>query len=141
MTGQATTPSAPGKQYSILVHRSVAQYTTELSLTDVLTPQTLGPLIASNPELASTLFPFLPPDLPVPPSTDALQRVISSPQFRQAVSSLDRALRTGMLQDLVRGLGLPAEAGTGIEPFLRAIAEQARSQQGSGGQGSSMDTD
>jgi 26S proteasome regulatory subunit N13 len=114
---------------------------TELSLADVLTPQILGPLITSNPEVAASLFPFLPPDLPVPPSTEALRRVISSPQFRQAVSSLDRALRTGMLQDLVRGLGLPSEAGSGVEPFLRAIAEQAHSQQSSGNDGSSMETD
>lgn len=30
-----------------------------------------------------------------------------------------------MLGGLVRGLGLPEEAGTGIEPFLRAVQEQA----------------
>lgn len=46
-------------------------------------------------------------------------------QFRSAVSSFDQALRTGMLGGLVRGLGLPEEAGTGIEPFLRAVQEQA----------------
>jgi 26S proteasome regulatory subunit N13 len=113
---------------------------SELSLVDVLTPQTLGPMITSHPELASSLFPFLPPDLPVPPSTEALRRVISSPQFRQAVASLDRALRTGMLQDLVRGLGLPSEAGSGVQPFLRAIADQARSQQSSE-ESTSMNTD
>jgi 26S proteasome regulatory subunit N13 len=30
-----------------------------------------------------------------------------------------------MLGGLVRGLGLPDEAGTGILPFLRAVQEQA----------------
>jgi 26S proteasome regulatory subunit N13 len=72
------------------------------------------------------LFPHLPPDLPVPPSAEVLQRIINSPQFRAAVQNFDQALRTGLLGGLVRGLGLPEEAGTGIEPFLRAIQEQAR---------------
>ncbi|KAF7299179.1 Adhesion regulating molecule [Mycena indigotica] len=49
----------------------------------------------------------------------------SSPQFRAAVSNFDQALRTGLLGGLVRTLGLPEEAGLGIEPFLRAIQEQA----------------
>ena len=31
-----------------------------------------------------------------------------------------------MLGGLVRGLGLPEEAGTGVEPFLRAVQEQAQ---------------
>ncbi len=63
---------------------------------------------------------------------------MSSPQFRAAVASFDRALRTGLLGGLVRQLGLPEEAGTGIEAFLRAIREQAQ-ESGSGGE--SMDTD
>lgn len=41
------------------------------------------------------------------------------------MASFDQALRTGLLGGLVRGLGLPDEAGTGIEPFLRAVQEQA----------------
>ena len=49
----------------------------------------------------------------------------SSPQFRAAVSNFDQALRTGLLGGLVRSLGLPDEAGTGILPFLRAVQEQA----------------
>lgn len=40
--------------------------------------------------------------------------------------NLDQALNTGMLGGLVRGLGLPEEAGTGVLPFLRAIQDQAR---------------
>ena len=37
----------------------------------------------------------------------------------------------------MRGLGLPEEAGTGVEAFLRAVQEQAREGEG----GDSMDTD
>lgn len=52
--------------------------------------------------------------------------------------NFDQALRTGLLGGLVRGLGLPEEAGTGVEAFLRAVQEQAREE---GGEGDSMDTD
>jgi hypothetical protein len=40
----------------------------------------------------------------------------------------------------VRALGLPEEAGTGIEPFLRAVQEQAN-RESSGGADDRMDTD
>lgn len=58
----------------------------------------------------------------------------SSPQFRASVANFDQALRTGLLGGLVRTLGLPEEAGTGVGPFLRAIQEQADRE-------NSMDTD
>ncbi|CCM03499.1 uncharacterized protein FIBRA_05633 [Fibroporia radiculosa] len=108
----------------------------EMSLVDILTPSNLMPLFASHPELVQTLFPHLPVDLPAPPTEDSLSRIISSPQFRAAVRNFDQALRTGLLGGLVRGLGLPEEAGTSIEAFLRAIQEQARSESAD-----SMDTD
>ncbi|ESK94951.1 proteasomal ubiquitin receptor adrm1-like [Moniliophthora roreri MCA 2997] len=97
----------------------------DLALTDILTPANISPLFTSHPELIPSLFPHLPPDLPMPPSEEVLQQVVNSPQFRAAVSNFDQALRTGLLGGLVRGLGLPEEAGLGIEPFLRAIQEQA----------------
>ncbi|KAL6304325.1 adhesion regulating molecule [Sparassis latifolia] len=112
----------------------------DLSLTDILTPATLTPLFTSHPELIPALFPHLPADLPTPPSQAALQQIIASPQFRAAVRNFDQALRTGLLGGLVRGLGLPEEAGTGIEPFLRAIQEQARTEGGREGN-DRMDTD
>lgn len=62
--------------------------------------------------------------------------ILSSPQFRASVSNLDQALRTGLLGNLVRTLGLPEEAGTGVGPFLRAIQEQADREASD-----SMDTD
>ncbi|KAI0648040.1 proteasome complex subunit Rpn13 ubiquitin receptor-domain-containing protein [Trametes meyenii] len=118
---------------------SVAQPAPELSLTDVLTPANLRPLFTARPELAQALFPHLPPDLPSPPTVETLERVVSSPQFRAAVRNLDMALRTGLLGGLVRTLGLPEEAGTGVEPFLRALQDQARREDGDGGD--RMDTD
>ena len=99
---------------------------TDISLTDILTPANLNPLFASHPELIPALFPHLPPDLPLPPSPEILQRIANSPQFRAAVRNFDMALRTGLLGGLVGTLGLPEEAGTSVEAFLRAIQDQAR---------------
>ncbi|KAJ4001737.1 proteasome complex subunit Rpn13 ubiquitin receptor-domain-containing protein [Lentinula boryana] len=110
---------------------------SEMSLNDILTPANMMPLFTSHPDLIPTLFPHLPPDLPMHPSSEVLQRIISSPQFRSAVSNFDQALRTGLLGGLVRQLGLPEEAGTGIEPFLRAVQRQADQETGEDG----MDTD
>jgi hypothetical protein len=120
--------------------RNVAPAPLELSLADILTPANLIPLFSSHPTLIAALFPHLPPDLPIPPSPEVLQRIINSPQFRSAVQNLDQALRTGMLGGLVRGLGLPDEAGTGVEPFLRAVQDQARRGEG-GDRDDSMETD
>ncbi|KAK0201645.1 adhesion regulating molecule [Desarmillaria ectypa] len=111
----------------------------EMSLSDILTPENITPLFITYPSLIPALFPHLPPDLPTPPTPEAVQRVISSPQFRAAVSNFDQALRTGLLGGLVRGLGLPEEAGTGLGPFLRAVQEQADRQNQAGEDG--MDTD
>ncbi|KAK2465227.1 hypothetical protein APHAL10511_002581 [Amanita phalloides] len=115
----------------------------EPALTDILTPGNITPLFSSHPDLIRSVFPHLPPDLPVPPSAEAVQQIVSSPQFRSAVANFDQALRTGLLGGLVRSLGLPEEAGTGIEPFLRAIQDQANRDRGPSDQGGSdrMETD
>lgn len=99
----------------------------DMSLTDILTPAHLRPLFG-NPALLQAIFPHLPPDLPAdaPPSEETLRRIIESPQFQTGVRSLDQALSTGLLAGLVRGLGLPEDAGLGVGPFLEAIAEQAK---------------
>ncbi|EGN98003.1 hypothetical protein SERLA73DRAFT_182828 [Serpula lacrymans var. lacrymans S7.3] len=110
---------------------------SDLSLSDILTPGNINPLFVSHPELIPALFPHLPPDMPTPPSPEVLQRVINTPQFRAAVRNLDQALRTGLLGGMVRSLGLPEEAGTSVEAFLRAIQHQSQ-RDSSGGD---MDTD
>ncbi|KAJ8502908.1 hypothetical protein ONZ45_g11324 [Pleurotus djamor] len=137
--GSARVPQATPEQLAQLdrIMQSLASggsqsAAPELSLSDILTPSNLMPLFTSHPELIPSLFPHLPPDLPVPPSAEALQRIVKS-----SVASLDQALRTGMLAGLVRGLGLPEEAGTSVAAFLRAIQEQANSD----GTHDSMETD
>ena len=124
----------------------------EVPLTEILTPSNLLPLFTSHPELLSSLFPYLPPELlpsgnePLTPQqtaqlTETLQRTINSPPFRTAVAQLDRALRTGALGGFVRSLGLPESAGNGVGAFLRAIAEQAREGQGGNGPEDRMEED
>lgn len=54
--------------------------------------------------------------------------------------SLDQALATGLLGGLVRGLGLPDEAGTGVIAFLNAIKDQAE-RRASGSGDDTMETD
>jgi len=120
---------------------SPAAQQSDISLSDILTPTHLTPLFSAHPELIPALFPYLPPDLPTPPSSEVLQQIIASPQFRGAVRSFDQALRTGLLGGLVRGLGLPEEAGLGIEAFLHAIQEQARREGESGEGGDRMEMD
>lgn len=48
----------------------------EMSLSDILTPANITPLFTSHPSLIPTLFPHLPPDLPMPPSPEVVQRII-----------------------------------------------------------------
>jgi hypothetical protein len=137
--GTAATPEQLAQLRSIVDSMSgnVASAEPELALTDILTPANLNPLFTAYPDLIPALFPHLPPDLPTPLSPEVLQRIINSPQFRSAVRSFDQALRTGLLGNLVTGLGLPEEAGTGIEAFLNAVQEQAGRVEGE----NEMDTD
>ncbi len=48
----------------------------EMSLSDILTPANITPLFTSHPQLIPTLFPYLPPDLPSPPSQEAVERIV-----------------------------------------------------------------
>lgn len=135
--GQQQQPGTFPKPHLILI-LALAPLTptpSDISLSDILTPASLTPLFA-HPQLVHALFPHLPPDLPSPPTEETLLQIVASPQFRAAVRNFDQALRTGLLGGLVRGLGLPEEAGTGVEAFLRAVQEQAE-----GDDGDRMDTD
>ncbi|KAH9179302.1 adhesion regulating molecule [Lactarius sanguifluus] len=138
------TASQPTPEQLSQVRSLVAQMsggaTEELEpfLADVLTADNLDPLFTSHPELIQSIFPHLPPELSANPSPEVLSRIVSSPQFRSAVASFDRALRTGLLGGLVRQLGLPEEAGLSVEAFLRAVREQAGSDRPGG---ENMDTD
>ena len=48
--------------------------------------------------------------------------ILTAPQFADAIASLENALRSGGLPgSMMRELGLPAEAGTGVKQFLDAL--------------------
>lgn len=73
----------------------------DASLVDILSPSTVGKLLDSDATLAPRLAQHLPPDLKLPDGADpktkhGLMQVVGAPQFRDAVQSLEMALRNGM---------------------------------------------
>ncbi|KAL7412979.1 proteasome complex subunit Rpn13 ubiquitin receptor-domain-containing protein [Mrakia frigida] len=118
---------------------------SDIHLQDILTPKLLAPILSSS-SLRASLFPHLPSDLPLSSATPSepteaeLLAVIESAQFQEGVRSLDRALRTGLLGGLVQGLGLPEDAGLGVEQFLKAVGEQAEKKKREESGGGEMDT-
>jgi len=60
---------------------------------------------------------------------------VRSPEFRRALGSLDRALRTGATGPLVLGLGLGQRAARGTGEFLEEVqraADGEREREGAG---------
>ncbi|KAI7847776.1 proteasome complex subunit Rpn13 ubiquitin receptor-domain-containing protein [Circinella umbellata] len=98
-----------------------------LSLTDVLTTQTLTPLL-NDREICAALFPHLPEESERSP--EEVRQVVQSPQFQQALATLSFALESGELGPLLTQLGLDPSAGNSVESFLRAIEQQARRRDG-----------
>ncbi|GAA5913921.1 hypothetical protein JCM6882_004396 [Rhodosporidiobolus microsporus] len=117
------------------------------TLPDVLPPSAALSLLHSLPPSSlAHLSSFLPPPPNLPTSTPAeqlasLARAVSSPEFRRALASLDRALRTGATGPLVQGLGMGQRAAEGTEEFLEEVerqGEEARMrEEGPGGSGGS----
>ncbi|KDE06340.1 hypothetical protein, variant [Microbotryum lychnidis-dioicae p1A1 Lamole] len=96
----------------------------EYQLQDVLTPTVISSLLSNpSPALLAKLSPLLPPILPS--NSESLRRATTgTPEFRRSVAALDRALRTGALGPLVRGLGMAEEAAMGVESFLQDVQKQ-----------------
>lgn len=79
-----------------------------MSLSQVLTPQALSPLL-NDPEICAALFPHLPENSERTP--EEVRQVVQSPQFQQSLDTLSFALQSGELGPLLTQLGLPASAG------------------------------
>ncbi|GAA5820007.1 hypothetical protein JCM10212_006154 [Sporobolomyces blumeae] len=110
----------------------------EYLLQDVLAPSNLVPLLSTLPPSSlSHLSTFLPPShsstIPSPSSPsssststssgsplDSVQRAITSPEFRRATTSFDRALRTGATGPVVRSLGMQT-GEQGVDEFLSEV--------------------
>ncbi|KAI8139809.1 proteasome complex subunit Rpn13 ubiquitin receptor-domain-containing protein [Fennellomyces sp. T-0311] len=82
-----------------------------VSLTDVLTTQTIAPLL-NDRDICAALFPFLPEESDRTP--EEVRQVVQSPQFQQALATLSYALESGELGPLLTQLGLDPSAGTSM---------------------------
>lgn len=93
----------------------------DVDLNSILTPENIAPLLEDN-EVVQRLFPFLPEK--ANRSKEEIQDIIRSPQFVQAVASLNAGLQSGMLGPLIAELGLDPSVGSafgGVDAFIRAI--------------------
>ncbi|KAI7839776.1 hypothetical protein COHA_006576 [Chlorella ohadii] len=97
------------------------------TLGDVLKPEALGPLLASE-EMVARLAPYLPEEHR---SAAAIRELVSTPQFRHQLDLFSHALMTGQLD--TSQFGLPA-GGFGVLDFLRSIQTQADQKKAAGGQ-------
>lgn len=96
----------------------------DASLTDILTPETVSRLLSERPDLAKTLAPHMPPDLGEAGTPEALLRVVGTPQFRDAVGSLEMALRNGTLpESMMPWVHLPQDTAWNLRNFLTALRE------------------
>lgn len=94
----------------------------EASLTDILTPDTVGRLVQDNPALASALAHHMPKELGEVDTPAALLRVVGTSQFRDAVGSLEMALRTGTLpESTMPWIHLPKDQTWNLRNFLTAL--------------------
>lgn len=85
------------------------------SLSDVLTPEVLLPVLASE-GVQERLAPFLPE---AHRNSSALAELISSPQFSSQLQSFSRALQSGQID--LQQFGLRAAGGASIADFLQEI--------------------
>ena len=111
-----------------------------MSLNDILTAENMTLLLQKQPNTAPLLLSQVPSDFTLPVTSKTLRDIAASPQFQSAVRNFDNALRTGLLGNLVRSLGLPEEAGLSVESFLRAVDDQAKLLERSGDSHSDMGT-
>ena len=116
--------SATCRKVSIEFHLVGRPLMPDAHLTDVLSPSNITNLVRSNPNIVETLRPLLPNSLPTsdPPTAEELIPILTAPQFTDAAASLDNALRSGGLPaGMMRELGLPDGAGSGVKQFLDAL--------------------
>jgi hypothetical protein len=81
-----------------------------------------------NDEVVKKLAEFLPEGTPV--TAENMKENVNSPQFKQAISMFNEALRSGELATIMSSFGLEARdigPNATIEDFLKAIQKQAQS--------------
>ncbi|KAJ2891312.1 hypothetical protein GGI21_005893, partial [Coemansia aciculifera] len=93
-----------------------------LALGDVLSAENVAAVLL-DADVRRGLGETLPKEIPSESPRD-LDRVVRSPQFRQALAALSLALDEGQLAGVVAQLGLEPRAGSSVAAFLEAVAEQ-----------------
>jgi hypothetical protein len=100
----------------------------EPSLKDIINvDEIISSGLFDRPEVVAKLVEFLPEGQQV--TAENLRENIRSPQFQQAVSMFNQALRTGQLTGIMSSFGLdPSSVGPNatIEDFLKAIQRKAK---------------
>ena len=126
--GTTGTTATGAQQRSSSPQRAAATGQGSTRLSQALTPDLLRPVFR-DANLRQRLFPHLPPGHDQTESE--LTALIQSPQFQQAVQSLDVALQSGELGPLLAEMGLDPSIATAsgdrVLALLRAI--QRRQQQ------------
>ena len=101
------------------------------SLNRVLTVDLVSPVLA-DPGLRAQLFPHHPPGHDQ--TEQEIRDLIASPQFQQAVSELDSALRQGQLDPVLWELGLQLDDSNPdrVMALLQAIRQKKNSARNEG---------
>lgn len=76
-----------------------------VDLSQALDPEAMIPILA-NADVQQRLIPYLPEGEVLPKSEEELRATISSPQFKQALTSFSSALQSGQLGPLMTQFGL-----------------------------------
>jgi len=101
----------------------------DADLTDVMDPEALIPLL-QNPAIQQQLMQFLPEGNRNP---EEIQQLLRSPQFAQAVATLNAAIQSGELSEFMPHFGLPSSVGGpegGVNALIQALSHGDRQHTG-----------
>ncbi|KAJ2328603.1 hypothetical protein GGI00_004152, partial [Coemansia sp. RSA 2681] len=99
-----------------------------LQLGDVLSAEHVAPVLA-DAQARRALRPTLGGCVAGDSARD-FERVVRSPQFRQALAALSQLLEGGQIAAVVAQLGLDPRAASSVAAFLDAVAEKAGEEDG-----------
>lgn len=113
-----------------LIKPQAAAQNSAPSLSDVVDVEHLvSSGLFDNEEVVKKLAEFLPAGTPV--TAENMKENVNSPQFKQAITMFNEALRSGGLATVMASFGLEAKdigPNATIEDFLKAIQKQAQSE-------------
>ncbi|XP_045180985.2 proteasomal ubiquitin receptor ADRM1-B-like isoform X1 [Mercenaria mercenaria] len=133
--GQSSGANKPAIQLSdlqnILSNMNVPAEKESVDLGQALSPESMIPILA-NADVQQRLTQYLPEGEVLPKSEEELRATISSPQFKQALSSFSSALQSGQLGPLMTQFGLGedvanAAAQGDLEAFVKAMQARQKS--------------